>query len=84
MTAHRLSRPQHRVMDWLAQEEQGTSDTMSTEYHALVLAMDVDKGNLRTSLKSLERKRLIRVQRPLGGKVEVIDLTPAGEHKWKM
>jgi DNA-binding MarR family transcriptional regulator len=73
-----LSRLQHRILGWLDQEERRTRSTLSADHRALVLAMDVDKGNLSTSLKGLERKGLIRVQRTPGGKAETIDLTSAG------
>ena len=78
MAAERLSRLQRRILAWLAAEEQHTRGTLSAEHHAPLLAMDVDKGNLSTSLKGLERKGLIRVQRTPGGKAEAIDLTPRG------
>jgi hypothetical protein len=40
----------------------------------------VDKGNLSTSLKGLERKGLIRIHRTPGGKAESIDVIPARSH----
>ena len=78
MAAERLSRMQRRILAWLEKEDQRTRSTMSVEHRALALAMGVDKGNLSTSLKGLERKNLIRVQRTPGGKAEAIDLTPRG------
>jgi DNA-binding MarR family transcriptional regulator len=78
IAAGRLSRLQRRILAWLIAEEQRTRGMLSAEYHALVMAMGVDKGNLSTSLKGLERKGFMRLQRTSGGKAEAIDLTPRG------
>jgi DNA-binding MarR family transcriptional regulator len=78
VAAKRLSHLQRRILAWLAAEERRTRGTLSAEHHALVLAMNVDKGNLSSSLKSLERKGLIQVQHTPGGKADAIDLTPTG------
>jgi hypothetical protein len=61
-----LSCQQRRILAWLDQEERRTCVTVSTEHRALAQAMGVDKGNLNTSLKGLERKGLIRVHRTPG------------------
>jgi DNA-binding MarR family transcriptional regulator len=78
IVSNRLSRLLCVILAWLDQEERRTSGTISTDHHALVLAMDVDKGNFSNFLKSSEHKGLSRVQRTPAGKAEAIDLTPAG------
>jgi hypothetical protein len=49
------------MLAWLTAKEQRIRGTLSADYHTLVLALDVDKGNLTTSLKGLEREGVIRV-----------------------
>jgi hypothetical protein len=49
---------------------------LSTDHHALVQAMGVDKGNLGISLKGLKRKGLIRILRTPEGIAESVDLIP--------
>jgi DNA-binding MarR family transcriptional regulator len=80
----RLSRLQRRILGWLDKEERRTRGTASAEHRALVRAMGVDKGNLSTSLKGLERKGLIRVQRMPGGKAESVDLIPTRQRLVKL
>jgi DNA-binding MarR family transcriptional regulator len=84
MASNRLSRLQRRILAWLDQEERRTRGTMSADHHALVQAMGVDKGNLSTSLKGLERKGLIRVHRRPGGKAQSVDLIPARQRIGKL
>jgi DNA-binding MarR family transcriptional regulator len=69
---------QRRILAWPDQEERLTRGTMAAEHHALVQAMGVNRDNLSTSMKGLECKGLIRVQRTLEGKAEAIVLTSRG------
>jgi DNA-binding MarR family transcriptional regulator len=78
VTAVRLSRLQHRILAWLAQEAQRTRGTMSASHQDLGHALGADKGNLSHSLANLEAKGLVQITRTAGGKAEAIDLTPAG------
>jgi predicted MarR family transcription regulator len=79
--APRLSRLQHRILAWLAAEEQRTRGTVSASYQDLVHVLAHDKGNLSHSLKGLEAKGLVTVTRTTGGKAEVVDMTPAGRRE---
>jgi DNA-binding MarR family transcriptional regulator len=81
MTAQRLSALQRRILAWLWAEERRTRGTMAASHQALVqalVAQGFDKGNLSTSLKGLEAKRLITITRTPGGRAQAVDLTPAG------
>jgi DNA-binding MarR family transcriptional regulator len=87
MASERLSRLQRHVLAWLDQEERRTRGTMAAEHRALVLAMQAlgyDKGNVSTSLKGLECKGAIRVQRTPGGHAEAVDLIPAQQRRQKV
>ena len=76
--AERLSHLQRRLLTWLAAHEQRTRGTMAASYHELVQALGHDKGNLSHSLRNLEAKGLVRMNRTAGGKAEALDLTPQG------
>ena len=78
MADERLSRLQGRILAWLWHEEQRTKGTMSASHQDLVQALGHDKGNLSHSLRNLEAKGLIRINRTPGGKAEALDLTPEG------
>jgi len=82
--ADRFSRLQRRILAWLDMQERRTRGAMSAEHRALVLAMGVDKGNLSTSLKGLERKGLIKINRTRGGKAESIDVLSARQRMRKL
>jgi DNA-binding MarR family transcriptional regulator len=73
-----LSRLQHRILAWLAAEEQRTRGTMAASHQELVRALVHDKGNLSHSLSNLEAKGLVKIACTLGGKAEAVDLTPQG------
>jgi DNA-binding MarR family transcriptional regulator len=82
--APRLSRLQRRILSWLVAEDQRLRGTMAAEHQALVQAMvalGVDKGNLSTSLKSLEAKGLVTTTRTPGGKAKAVDLTREGRDR---
>jgi DNA-binding MarR family transcriptional regulator len=79
--APRLSRLQRRILTWLAAEDQRLRGTMAIEHRALVQALGHDKGNLSTSLKSLEAKGLVHITRTPGERANAVDLTAAGRHR---
>jgi DNA-binding MarR family transcriptional regulator len=81
MAHERLSRLQHRILAWLAAEEQRTRGTMSASHEDLVHALAYDKGHLSQSLANLEAKGLITVARTPIGKEEAITLTPGGRNR---
>jgi DNA-binding MarR family transcriptional regulator len=51
---------------------------MSASYQELRQALGHEKGNLSHSLRNLEAKGLVRMNRTPGGKAEALDLTPQG------
>jgi len=53
---------------------------MSASYAELVHALAHEKGNLSHSLRNLEAKGLVRMNRTIGGKAEAVDLTPQGRN----
>jgi DNA-binding MarR family transcriptional regulator len=81
MARERLSRLQRRILAWLLAEHQRTRGPMAAAHQDLVRALAHHRGNLSTSLKGLERKGLIRLQRSPGGKAEAMDLTAEGRQQ---
>jgi DNA-binding MarR family transcriptional regulator len=80
MAPQRLSRLQGRILAWLQAHEQRTRGMMSASYTELVRSLAHDKSNLSHSLRNLEAKGLVRINRSPGGKAEAIDLTPEGRN----
>jgi DNA-binding MarR family transcriptional regulator len=78
MAESRLSRLQRRILSWLMAEDQRTRGTMAASHQDLVRALAHDKGNVSTSLKSLEVKGLVTITRSAGGKAEAVNLTAEG------
>lgn len=78
MAAERLSALQRRILAWLQAHEQRTRGTLSASYPQLMQALWHEKGNLSHSLRNLEAKGLVRMNRTAGGKAEALDLTPQG------
>jgi DNA-binding MarR family transcriptional regulator len=78
MAPERLSHLQRRILAWLQAHEQRTRGTLSASYSELVQALMHEKGNLSHSLRNLEAKGLVRMNRTTGGKAEALDLTPQG------
>jgi DNA-binding MarR family transcriptional regulator len=72
MAAERLSHLQRRIGPGAA------------HHRALVHAMGVDKANLSRSLKGLERKGLVYVQRSEGGRGEAVNLIRARQRDWQL
>ena len=81
MAAVRLSRLQKRILGWLAADEQRTRGMISSSPPALVAALPSAKGNIRHSLRRLERQGLIGMGRTPGGKTESVSLTAAGRQQ---
>jgi DNA-binding MarR family transcriptional regulator len=69
---------------WLLSEEQRLRGTMAASHQDLVRALvawGVDKGNVSTSLKGLEAKRLVTITRTPGGRAEAVELTREGRNR---
>jgi DNA-binding MarR family transcriptional regulator len=84
MARERLSRLQHRILVWLVAENQRTRGTMAAAHQDLaqvLVALGHDKSNVSTSLKGLERKGLVRIERTPGGQAEAVTLTPEGRKR---
>jgi DNA-binding MarR family transcriptional regulator len=84
MAPERLSRLQRRILAWLVAEDQRLRGLVAAAHQDLVrvlVAHGVDKGNLSTSLKGLERKGLVTVARTPGGRAEAVDLTAEGRRR---
>jgi DNA-binding MarR family transcriptional regulator len=78
MAPERISYLQRRILAWLQAHEQRYKGTMSASHQELAHAMAHHKGNLSHSLRNLEGKGLVHVNRTHGGKAESLDLTPQG------
>jgi DNA-binding MarR family transcriptional regulator len=84
MAHERLSRLQRRILAWLVAEDRRLRGTMAASHQDLVRALvawGVDKGNVSTSLKSLEIKGLVTITRTPGGRAEAVDLTAEGRNR---
>lgn len=78
MTAARLSRLQRRMLGWILTDHQRTDGTSSTSHQELVQAMPCTKGNLSISLKTLEARGLVTIERTPGGQAESVRLSAEG------
>jgi DNA-binding MarR family transcriptional regulator len=78
MAPERLSALQRLLLAWLGADARRTRGTLSASYPDLVQALAHEKGNLSHSLRNLEAKGLVRMNRTAGGKTEAVDLTPQG------
>jgi DNA-binding MarR family transcriptional regulator len=84
MAPERLSRLQRLILVWLVAEDQRLRGTVAASHMELVratVAQGVDKGNISTSLKGLERKGLVTIERTPGGHAQVIDVTAEGRKR---
>jgi DNA-binding MarR family transcriptional regulator len=81
MAPERLSALQQRILAWLQAREHRYKGTMSASYAELVRTLAHEKGNLSHSLRNLEAKGLVRLNRTAGGKAEALDLTPQGQKR---
>jgi DNA-binding MarR family transcriptional regulator len=80
MAPERLSGLQRRILAWLWAHEQRYKGSLSASCAELVHALAHEKGNLSHSLRNLEAKGLVRMNRTTGGKAEAVDLTPEGRN----
>ena len=79
MSATRLSQLQKRILGWLAADHQRTQGRVPSSHQALVRALQSDKGNISHSLRTLEARGWIVIERSSGGKAESLRLTPEGQ-----
>jgi DNA-binding MarR family transcriptional regulator len=81
MSTARLSELQKRILRWLVADHQRTKGMMTSSHEELVRALQRDKGNISHSLRTLEVRGWIAIDRSSGGKAESLMLTPEGQ-KW--
>ena len=81
MAAVRLSQLQKHILRWLAADHQRTNGVIASSHPALVHSLQWDKGNIRRSLRTLERHGFLTIQRSSGGQAESLLLTQAGQNK---
>jgi DNA-binding MarR family transcriptional regulator len=84
MARERLSLLQRHILAWLVSEDRRMRGTMAAGHEDLVRALVVrgfDKGNVSTSLKSLEVKKLTTITRTPGGRAEAVDLSAEGRNR---
>jgi DNA-binding MarR family transcriptional regulator len=79
MAAQRLSRRQKHILQWLAADHQRTRGMIASSHQDLVRALPGDKGNISHSLRTLEIRGLIVIERSPGGKAESVWLTSEGQ-----
>ena len=78
MAARRLSQLQQRIVRWLVRDYQRTQGQTLSSHPDLVLALQGDKSNISHSLRTLEARGLLTINRSPGGKAESLFLTPQG------
>jgi len=81
MSAARLSQLQKRILRWLATDHQRTHGQITSSHQELVRTLQGDKGNISHSLRTLEARGWIVIDRSSGGKAESLRLTLEGQ-KW--
>lgn len=81
MAAIRLSRLQKRILRRLAADYQRTNGGCASSHQELVVELHHEKGNLRHSLRTLEKRGWIEIGRSPGGKAENVIITPAGQNE---
>jgi DNA-binding MarR family transcriptional regulator len=81
MTATRLSQLQTRRLRWLHADERRSRGVIASSHQELVQALPSAKGNISHSLRLLETRGLIRIDRSPGGRAEYVTLTTAGRQK---
>jgi DNA-binding MarR family transcriptional regulator len=72
------------MLAWLVAEDRRLRGTMAARHEALrraLVARGFDKGNVSTSLKGLEAKRLVTITRTPGGRAEAVELTREGRNR---
>ncbi len=65
-------------MRWLVTDYQRTQGQTTSSHLELTRTLQADKSNLSHSLRTLETRGLITIDRSPGGKAESVFLTPAG------
>lgn len=78
MATWRCSRLQQRIVRWLLTDHQRSRGMIVSSHEDLVKALAVDKGNLSRSLRTLESRGWLVIQRSPGGKAQHLTLTVAG------
>jgi DNA-binding MarR family transcriptional regulator len=81
MAATRLSQLQTRILRWVAVDAQRTRGVVASSHQELVRALKSDKGNISHSLRTLEARGWLVMDRSAEGKAESLRLTPEGQ-KW--
>lgn len=81
MTAVRVSRLQKRMLRWLAADHRRTKGMIASSHQELVQAQQDDKGNISHSLRTLEARGWLVIDRSPGGKAEYLILTPEGQNQ---
>lgn len=81
MTTTRLSRLQRRILRYVYEAEARSEWSVSPSHYDLVRALGSNKGTISISLRNLESKGLVHVNRTQGGKAESVWLTPEGKKR---
>ena len=81
MATQRLSQLQKQILRWLWADEQRTHGGTSSSHHELLQALPSDKSNVSRSLRTLEAREWIVIERTAGGKAQALYLTPEGLKK---
>ncbi len=81
MATQRLSQLQKQILRWLWADEQRTHGGTSSRHHELLQALPSDKSNVSRSLRTLEAREWIVIERTAGGKAQALYLTPEGLKK---
>ena len=78
MTAQRFSRLPKRILRWLAADHQRTQGRTTSSHQELVEAFAGDKSTMSRSLRTLEKRGWVVIDRTSGGKAESLYLTSEG------
>lgn len=81
MAAQRLSRLQKRIFELLMAEHRRTRGGTWLGHFELVKALGTDKSNISHSLRTLEARGWIVIDRTRGGQANSVHLSPEGVEK---
>jgi DNA-binding MarR family transcriptional regulator len=81
MATQRVSRLQKPMLRWLLADHQRTRGVLASSHEELIKALGGDKGNISHSLRTLEARGWIVLERTPGGRAESLYLTPRGLEK---
>jgi hypothetical protein len=81
MTTLRLSRLHQRILVWVASDHQRPTGFILSSHAEVGQAVGGYKGNIRRSLRTLEKRAWIVVGRSAGGKAQPLRLTSEGHQK---